>query len=547
MKTICLYFQVHQPFRFRRYRFFEIGNSHYYYDDYSNESILRKIATKSYLPANKILLDLLKEYGCRFKVAFSISGTALDQLELYAPDVLESFKKLAKTGCVEFLSETYSHSLSSLKNRDEFEMQVKKHDEKIQELFNVKPTVFRNSELIYNNEIGEWVADMGYKAMITEGAKHILGWKSPNYVYCNALNPRLKLLLKNSRLSDDIAFRFSDHSWSEYPLTVEKFLGWMKKLDSKEDTLNIFINYETFGGLQPKESGIFEFLKALPKMVFSQSKFTFSTPSDLADNYQPVAPLFIPHAISWADEERDTSAWLGNELQKEAFSKLYALRDMVLKINDPKIQTDWKYLQSSDHFYYMCTKFFLDGSMHAYFNPYNSPYDAFINYMNILSDFEIRLKESLNTIQSELNNKTKTMMKKTTQKSASKKAEPAKTVAKAAAKPTAKATKKAAPAKAAAKPAAKTAAKPAAKKAAVKKAVAKPAAKKAAPAKKAAAKPAAKKTTAKPAAKKAAAKPAAKKVVAKPAAKKAAPAKKAVAKPVAKKAAPAKKVVKAKK
>jgi alpha-amylase len=395
MKTICLYFQVHQPFRFKRYRFFEIGNNHYYYDDYSNESILRKIATKSYLPANKILLDLIKEYGYRFKVAFSFSGTALDQFELYAPDVLENFKKLAKTGCVEFLSETYSHSLASLKDRQEFEYQVKLHDEKIQNLFNQKPTVFRNTELIYNNEIGEWIADMGFKAMITEGAKHILGWKSPNYVYCNAINPRLKLLLKNYRLSDDIAFRFSDRNWNEFPLTADKFVNWIKKLDAKEDTVNIFINYETFGAMQPKESGIFEFLKAMPKVVFSQSKLTFSTPSELADNFQPVAPLFIPHAISWADEERDVSAWLGNELQQEAFNKLYQLRDKVILLNDPEIFTDWKHLQTSDHFYYMCTKFFLDGTLHSYFNPYNSPYDAFINYMNILSDFEIRIKDKL--------------------------------------------------------------------------------------------------------------------------------------------------------
>jgi alpha-amylase len=395
MKTICLYFQVHQPFRFRRYRFFDIGNEHYYYDDYSNENLMRKIASKSYLPANKILLDLFKEYGSRFKVAFSISGTALDQFELYAPDVLESFQKLAKTGSVEFLSETYSHTLAALKNRDEFEAQVKEHDEKIFKLFGKKPTVFRNTELIYNNEIGEWIADMGYKATIIEGAKHILGWKSPNYVYCSATNPRLKLILKNYRLSDDLAFRFSDHGWDEFPLTAEKFVSWIKALDQKEDTLNLFMNYDTFGNIQPKESGIFDFLRAFPKFVLSTNTITFSHPSDLIDRFQPVAPLFIPHAISWADEERDTSAWLGNELQQEAFNKLFILRDLVLKSNDQKIKIDWKYLQTSDHFYYMCTKFFIHGSLHSYFNPFNSPYDAFINYMNILSDFEIKLHESL--------------------------------------------------------------------------------------------------------------------------------------------------------
>jgi alpha-amylase len=396
MKTICLYFQIHQPFRYKRFRFFEIGTNHYYYDDYSNESIMRKIANKSYLPANKILLDLFKEYGCRFKVAFSISGTALDQFELYAPDVIESFKQLAKTGCVEFLSETYSHSLSSLKDKAEFESQVKEHDDKIFKLFNVKPTVFRNSELIYNNEIGGWIEDMGFKAVITEGARHILGWKSPNYVYCSASNPRLKLILKNYRLSDDLSYRFSDRSWDQFPLTADKFVSWIKNMDSKEDTLNLFLNYETFGNLQGKETGIFEFLKAFPKVVLSTNKLTFSTPSDLVDAFQPVAQLSVPHSISWADEERDVSAWLGNELQQEAITKLYNLRAKVLQIDDRKILTDWKYLQTSDHFYYMCTKFFIHGSMHTNFNPFSSPYDAFINYMNILSDFELRLNAVFN-------------------------------------------------------------------------------------------------------------------------------------------------------
>lgn len=424
MKTICLYFQIHQPFRFKRYRFFEIGNNHYYYDDYSNESILRKIAAKSYLPTNKLLLDLFKEYGSRFKVAFSISGLALDQMELYAPDVLESFQKLAQTGCVEFLSETYSHSLASLKNKEEFIEQVKAHDEKIYKLFKQKPTVFRNTELIYNNEIGDWIADMGFKAMITEGAKHILGWKSPNYIYYNATNPRLKLILKNYRLSDDIAFRFSDRGWNEFPLTSEKFVNWIKNLDSKEDTVNLFMSYDTFGGFQQKESGIFEFLKAFPKEVFQHSKLTFSTPSELADKFQPIAPLSILHPISWSDEERDVSAWLGNELQQEAFNKLYVLRDMINKCDDQKIQIDWKYLQASDHFYYMCTKFFIQGSMHSYYNPYNSPYDAFINYMNILSDFEIRVKEHLNA--PELKKVDEQSAKKTVKKSITTKETPAK-------------------------------------------------------------------------------------------------------------------------
>lgn len=411
MKTICLYFQVHQPFRFKRYRFFEIGNNHYYYDDYSNESIMRKMASKCYLPANKVLLDLFKEYGQRFKVAFSISGTALDQFELYAPDVIESFQKLANTGYVEFLSETFSHSLVSLKNREEFENQIKEHDARILKYFNKKPSIFRNTKLIYNNEIGDWIYDLGYTAIVTEGAKHILGWKSPNYVYCSAANPRLKLLLKNYRLSDDIAFRFSDHGWNEFPLTAEKFVNWIKNLDTKEDTVNLFMNYETFGSLQTKESGIFDFLKALPKFALSTNKITFSSPSDLVDRFQPVAPLSVPHPISWADEERDVSAWLGNELQLEAFNKLYELRDKILQIKDPKILTDWKYLQTSDHFYYMCTKFFIQGSLHSYYNPYSSPYDAFINYMNILSDFEIRINEELMPKKEAPSTKSKTVRK----------------------------------------------------------------------------------------------------------------------------------------
>jgi alpha-amylase len=431
MKTICLYFQIHQPFRYKRYRFFEIGSNHYYYDDYTNESVLRKIANKSYLPANKILLDLFKEYGTRFKVAFSISGTALDQFELYAPDVLESFQQLAKTGCVEFLSETYSHSLASLKDKEEFESQVKEHDEKIFRLFNKKPVVFRNSELIYNNEIGSWIENMGFKGVITEGAKHILGWKSPNYVYCSASNPRLKLLLKNYRLSDDLSFRFSDHTWDQYPLTADKFVNWIKNMDAKEDTLNLFINYETFGITQPKESGIFEFLKAFPKVVLSTNTLSFSTPSDLIEKFQPVAQLSVPHPISWADEERDVSAWLGNELQLEASNKLYSLKNKVMQINDNKIKTDWKYFQTSDHFYYMCTKFFIHGSLHTNFNPFSSPYDAFINYMNILSDFELRVNEALSNGQDHKvveNVQAKVANKNTTEKKATKEIAVKKTV-----------------------------------------------------------------------------------------------------------------------
>lgn len=397
MRTICLYFQVHQPFRFRRYRFFDIGNDHYYYDDYSNESILHKVAQKCYLPANELMLNLIQKHKGRFKIAYSISGIALEQFRLYAPEVLESFKKLADTGKVEFLSETYAHSLSSLKGREEFERQVRAHDQLIEEYFGQKPKVFRNTELIYSDDIGAMVADMGFKAMLTEGAKHVLGWKSPNYLYCNAINPKLKLLLKNFKLSDDIAFRFSNKGWPEYPLTAEKYVDWLNQTPENEEVINLFMDYETFGEHQWKETGIFEFLKALPGTVLKNSPFTFSTPSEVAQKLQVVSAVSVPSPISWADEERDLTAWLGNEMQKEAFEKLYSLGEKVNASNDNEIKQDYAFLQVSDHFYYMSTKFLSDGEVHSYFNPYNSPYDAFINYMNVLSDFEIRVNATVNS------------------------------------------------------------------------------------------------------------------------------------------------------
>jgi alpha-amylase len=391
MRTICLYFQIHQPFRLKRYRFFNIGNDHYYYDDYLNESILSRVAERSYLQANKVIRQIIKEYGSQFKVAFSISGIALDQLELYAPEVIESFQKLAKTGSVEFLSETYSHSLVAMKNKDEFLRQVLEHKEKIKQLFGQEPRVFRNTELIYSDTIGADVAEMGFTAMLTEGAKHVLGWKSPNYLYCNVINPRLKILLRNFRMSDDLAFRFSNRGWSEFPLTTEKFVNWLKKLDKKEETVNIFIDYETFGEHQWMESGIFDFLKALPGAVYKNTNFSFGLPSEIADNLLPISTISVPSPISWADEERDLTAWLGNELQVDAFNRLYSLTDKANRCDDVKIRKDWKYLQASDHFYYMSTKFFSDGAYQAYYNPYDSPYEAYINYMNVLSDFSIRL------------------------------------------------------------------------------------------------------------------------------------------------------------
>lgn len=391
MRSICFYFQVHQPFRLKKYRFFDIGNDHSYYNDYENRTIMRKVAEKCYLPANQLMLDLVNEYGDNFKIAYSLSGTVIDQFELYAPDVLESFQKLFATGRVELLDETYSHSLSALRPEDVFDYQVNRHRRKVKELFGLQPKIFRNTELIYSDEIGEKVAKLGYEGMLTEGARHIMGWKSPNYLYCNAVNPKLKLLLKNFKLSDDIAFRFSNQAWEEYPLTAEKYVAWLNAIDPNEEVVNLFMDYETFGEHQWKETGIFDFMRALPEKVFKYSDYQFHTPSEVVAKYNPVGKLNVPYPISWADEERDLTAWLGNELQNEAFENLYKLFERVKELDDPELWRDWLYLQTSDHFYYMCTKWFSDGDVHKYFNPYSSPYEAFINYMNILSDFRIRL------------------------------------------------------------------------------------------------------------------------------------------------------------
>ena len=425
MRSICLYFQVHQPYRLRTYRFFNIGDDHQYYDEYQNRHIVRRVADKCYIPANKMLLDLIKEFGTAFKVSFSISGTALEQLSLHAPEVIVGFKKLADTGCVEFLAETYSHSLASLGNEEEFIRQVKQHGKIIQDLFKQKPVTFRNTELIYSDKIGKMVYDMGFNTMMTEGAKHILGWKSPNYMYCSSHNPKLKLLLRNFRLSDDISFRFATKSWPEWPVTTEKFTGWLNGIDSREEVVNLFIDYETIGERLWKETGIFDFFRNLPKAVFSRSNFSFTTPSELTGRLQPVASIHVPYPISWADEERDLTSWLGNELQDEAFTKLYALAGKVAGSKDKTIQRDWQNLQTSDHFYYMCTKWFSDGTVHKYFNPYPSPYEAFINYMNVLSDFIIRVENSAPL--SVLNEVKKTIEKKVTKKEK----EPVKSVKKA--------------------------------------------------------------------------------------------------------------------
>jgi alpha-amylase len=393
MRNICFYFQVHQPLRIKPYRFFDIGEDHYYWDDYSNKSIIRKVAQKCYLPMNALLLELIHAYKGKFKVAFSISGVCLDQFEAFAPDVLDSFRKLVATGQVELLSETDSHGLSSLKSKAEFWRMVDRHREKVKKHFDgYEPKVFRNTELIYSDKIGAMVAEMGFEGMLTEGAKHILGWKSPNFVYQNAVDPNLKVLLKNFQLSDDIAFRFSNKTWNDYPLTTEKFVTWINAIPKEQEVLNLFMDYETFGEHQWAETGIFEFMRALPGAVFKYTNFGFTTPTEAVRQGTPVAKIHVPTPISWADEERDLTAWLGNDLQKEAFTKLYEMESKVTKIKDPDIQRDWNYLQTSDHFYYMSTKALSDGAVHTYFSHYDTPYDAFINYMNVLSDFILRVK-----------------------------------------------------------------------------------------------------------------------------------------------------------
>ena len=392
-KSICLYFQVHQPTRLRLYRFFDIGKDSHYYDDFANRTILRRVAQKCYLPMNQLMLELIGQYKGKFKIAYSISGSALDQFQRFAPEVIDSFKALAATGNVEFLAETYYHSLASLGSESEFRHQVLKHAAKIEELFGVKPVTFRNTELIYSNGIGEMVYDMGYKTMLTEGARHIMGWKSPNYVYTGETQPRLKLLLRNYNLSDDIAFRFSDKGWNMWPLTAEKYVNWMKESAKEGDIVNLFMDYETFGEHQNAESGIFDFMRALPGAVLADGTFGFATPAEIVKKYKPVADIAVDDPISWADEERDLTAWLGNELQSEAFKKVYAMTEKLSIVNDPELWEDFGHLQESDHFYYMCTKFFSDGEVHKYFNPYDTPYEAFINYMNVISDFQIRLDE----------------------------------------------------------------------------------------------------------------------------------------------------------
>ena len=391
MPSICFYFQVHQPYRLRHYSFFDIGQDHFYEDAEANRAILDKVAQKCYLPMNRLLLKMIRRWEGRFRVAFSLSGTAMDQFEEYRPEILDSFRALVGTGCVELLSETYAHSLAALYDPDEFRAQVALHGELIKRHFGAAPRVFRNTELIYRNDIARMVEDMGYEAILAEGADHILGWRSPNYMYQPSSCAKLKLLLKNYRLSDDIAFRFSNRGWDEWPLTAEKFAGWAHAVNGAGELINLFMDYETFGEHQWAETGVFDFMEALPAAVFADPGFDFVTPSQAAERYSPIARIDVPSAISWADVERDLTAWTGNDMERDAIEAVYALKEKVLAAGDGGILRTWRRLQTSDHFYYMCTKWFSDGDVHKYFNPYGTPYDAYINYMNVLSDFKTTL------------------------------------------------------------------------------------------------------------------------------------------------------------
>lgn len=387
MPSICFYFEVHQPFRVKRYSYFQVGRDHQYFDETKNAGLVQRIADKCYLPTNSAMLRLIERYNGAFKISYSISGVALEQFAKYAPKVLDSFIELSKTGAVEFLSETYYHSLSSLYNQEEFSRQINEHRRLIETYFGQTPTVFRNTELVYSDWIGELVHKLGFKAMLAEGADDILDWRSPNYVYKHPHN-ELRILPKNYRLSDDIAFRFSNQGWKEFPLTADKFASWVHRISGAGETVNLFMDYETFGEHQWASTGIFEFLDHLPAAIYRHPDWSFETPSEVLNRCQPISELAYPRITSWADVGRDLTAWIGNGMQQSALNQIYELSARVLATDDPEIISVWRKLQTSDHFYYMCTKWFADGDVHAYFSPYESPYDAFINYMNVMKDFQ---------------------------------------------------------------------------------------------------------------------------------------------------------------
>jgi alpha-amylase len=391
MASVCFYFQVHQPNRLRRYSVFDTDR--HYFDEQKNGEICRKVAHKCYLPATRLLLDMIRQYEGRFRLSFSISGVALEQFEKHVPEVLDLFHQLNETGCVEFLAETYYHSLSFLYSREEFRSQVDLHHRRIKKLFGQEPRVFRNTELIYNNDLAHFVGHMGYDGILAEGADQILGYRSPNYVYRPPHSTQLKLLLKNYRLSDDIAFRFSNRSWEQWPLTAEKFAPWVNQINGNGYLCNLFMDFETFGEHQWADTGIFDFMRHLPGEVMKHPDNDFLTLSQAIDAYDSVGEIEVPNMISWADTERDLSAWLGNAMQSNALHELYKLEGALKEKGDEQLLADWRKLTTSDHFYYMCTKYWADGDVHKYFSPYESPYDSYINFMNVLDNIQSRVNE----------------------------------------------------------------------------------------------------------------------------------------------------------
>lgn len=395
-KAIVLYLHVHQPYRVRHYTIFDAGVDHAYFsapyeDRTSNERIMHKVAEKSYLPTNRRLLQLLRNHP-EFKLSLSITGTAIEQMERWSPESLQSFKDLCATGRVEIVAETYHHSLAFFYSRTEFEAQVKMHERKIQEVFGQTPKVFRNTELSYNNDLAYWADKAGYKGILAEGWDPVLGWRTPNFVYRPGYTSNIRLLMKNYKLSDDIAFRFGDQNWTEWPLTADKFAHWLNE-SGDATNFNLFMDYETFGEHQWDESGIFDFLEHLPGQWLRQPGNTFMTVSEVIDRFEPVDQVDVPYTITWADTERDLSAWLGNGMQASAIHALYAMENSIAGTGDLQLIEDWRKLQTSDHFYYMCTKWFNDGDIHAYFSPYANPYDAFIAFMNAYHDMRFRLSE----------------------------------------------------------------------------------------------------------------------------------------------------------
>ena len=388
-----MYFQVHQPHRLVKFNVFDIDTNKSYFDYERNRDICKRIALNCYLPANEALLRVIKESGNKFKVAFSISGTALEQFEDFAPEVIDSFKKLADTGCVEFLAETYYHSLSYIFSKEEFKEQVVLHEKKIYELFGQKPVVFRNTELVMNNEMAGFVEEMGYKGMLAEGADHLLGWRNPNFVYRTVSNGKSGVLLRNYKLSDDIAFRFSDEGWKEFPLTAEKYAGWIDGLKSNGEIVNIFMDYETFGEHHSPEKGIFDFLEKFPLKVIEDGN-EFVTPGGAFDNCTAKGEVDMHDFVSWADNERDLSAWMGNPMQNNSLTEIFGMEEAIKKSKDKELLQDWRWLTISDHFYYMSTKWFSDGAIHNIFNPFGSPYEAFVAYMNVLNDIILRINKA---------------------------------------------------------------------------------------------------------------------------------------------------------